>query len=270
MSALSLLFLVVVVYRNYFARSTSIGYMVKLTNRKKLKLYLTQYELGEMTSTKWVAEQLGVSQRRFQQVYKQYCQTGQIPHIGQKMGRPKKEIKPEWKNLIKQEYEKTHCNAVYLRKTISAKHNITIPYNVVHRVLLELGYAIHEMAKQQRRRKPWIRYEREHSLSLVHTDYHYRKDALGYLCVVLDDASCKVLAAGEFDHKTAENALSVLEQAVAACGVWQPILAVVTDHGSEFYANRRDAQGFAEHRYEQFLEQQGIVHVLCGVNYSAN
>jgi transposase InsO family protein len=76
-------------------------------------------------------------------------------------------------------------------------------------------------------------------------DYHYCKDGR-YLCTVLDDASRKVLAAGEFDHKTIENALLVLKQAQNTCDFY-PILAVLTDHGSEFYANKRDVKGYADH-----------------------
>jgi len=186
--------------------------------------------------------------------------------IGLKVGRPKQEIPTEWKNIIKQQYEKTYCNAIYLGKKISIQHHIHIPYNIIHQVLLELGYAKHEISKQKRR-KPWIRYERTHCLSLVHTDYHYTKDGR-YLCTILDDASRKVLAAGEFDHKTTNNALVVLKQAICECVSWNhPILAVLTDHGSEFYANLRDAKGHADHEYEQFLRDQGIVQILCGVNH---
>jgi putative transposase len=98
-----------------------------------------------------------------------------MPTIGLKTGRPKQEIPAEWKNLIKQQYEKTHCNAVYLEKKIKFEHHIHISHRIIHQVLLELGYAEQEKAKQKRR-KPWIRYERTHSLSLVHMDYHYCKD----------------------------------------------------------------------------------------------
>ena len=43
---------------------------------------------------------------------------------------------------------------------------------MIHQVLLELGYAEHEAVKQKRR-KPWIRYERTRSRSLVHMGYRY-------------------------------------------------------------------------------------------------
>ncbi|MDR1993483.1 MAG: DDE-type integrase/transposase/recombinase [Nitrososphaerota archaeon] len=239
--------------------------MVKLSNKSKLKWCLLHYEKGDTTS-KWAANHLGISQRRFQQIYKQYQTTKEMPNIGIDVGRPKKEILAEWKTIIKQQYEKTWCGAVYLEKKINTKHHIYIPKHIIHQVLLELGYARHEVSKQKRR-KPWIRYERTHCLSLVHTDYHYTSDGR-YLCTILDDASRKVLAVGEFDHKTTENALLVLKQAICEGESWNhPVLAVLTDHGSEFYANKRDVKGHAAHEYEQFLKDHGIKQIVCGVNH---
>jgi transposase InsO family protein len=64
------------------------------------------------------------------------------------------------------------------------------------------------------------------------------------------------------------NALLFLKQAIVECSSWHhPILAVLTDHGSEFYANKRDGRGHADHEYELFLKEQGIKQVLCGVNH---
>ena len=45
------------------------------------------------------------------------------------------------------------------------------------------------------------------------------------------------------------------------------LLCIVTDHGSQFYANKRDVKGYAEHGFERFLEEVSIKHILCGVNY---
>ena len=238
--------------------------MVKIADRRKLKWCLVHYKAGETTS-KWAATHLRISQRRFQQLFKEYQATGKIPNIGLRVGRPKKQIPADWRRIIKQQYERTWCNALYLEKKIIALHSIHIPHNIIHQVLLELGYADQEESKQKRR-KPWIRYERTHSLSLVHTDYHYCEDGK-YLCTILDDAPRKVLAAGEFDNKTTQNALVVLKKAYKECEPLYPILAIVTDHGSEFYANKRDEKGYADHTFEQFLEHLGIKHILCGVNH---
>ncbi len=238
--------------------------MVKIENRRKLKWCLVHYELGDI-SCKWAAKHLEVTPRRFLQLCAEYKSTGKVPDVGVDVGRPKKEIPDEYKQIIKQAYEENPVNAVYLEKTIKRQRGIHIPHNVIHKVLLELGYAEPEESKQKRR-KPWIRYERHHSLSLVHSDYHYCENGK-YLCTILDDASRKVLAAGEFDNKTTENALAVLKRACEECKPLYPILAIVTDHGSEFYANKRDAEGYAEHAFEQYLEGEGIVHILCGVNH---
>jgi transposase InsO family protein len=233
--------------------------MAKLASRRQLRWCLQNYNTGKITS-KDAAKYLGISQRRFQQVYKQYQLTGKIPEIGLRVGRPKKELPQEWRTIIKRQYEKTHCNALYLEKKIKQQHQIRISHRIIHKVLRELNYAQQEPAKQKRR-KPWIRYEQTHSLSLVHTDYHYTKSGK-YLCVVLNDASRKVLAAGEFDQRTTQNALLVLKQAQNACALLYPILAVVTDHGSEFYATRRDERGFAEHEFELYLSDQ-VSNIFC-------
>jgi len=56
------------------------------------------------------------------------------------------------------------------------------------------------------RRKPYIRYERNHSLSTVHLDWHTREINGKEVCVVLDDSSRFILAGGEFDAATAKQA----------------------------------------------------------------
>jgi hypothetical protein len=43
---------------------------------------------------------------------------------------------------------------------------------------------------------------------------------------------------------------------------------VISDHGSQFYANTRDKNGNADHAFELFLKENGIKHILCGVNHS--
>ena len=55
--------------------------------------------------------------------------------------------------------------------------------------------------KKSKRRKPWIRFERKHSLSMVHLDWHtsIHGGKKVFVCVVLDDSSRRIFAGGEFD-----------------------------------------------------------------------
>ncbi len=132
--------------------------MVKIKNKRKLKVYLKDYDSG-IISQELAAKCLGITPRRFRYIHKKY---GNIPAIGINLGRPKKEIPEEWKEIIKEEYEKFRQNAVYSGKRI--------PHNTIHKVMLEFGFA-KEQESKQKRRKPWIRYEKKHSLSAVHSDY---------------------------------------------------------------------------------------------------
>ena len=73
---------------------------------------------------------------------------------------------------------------------------------------------MHVNRNKSKRRKPWIRFERKHSLSMLHLDWHTsihnRKKA--FFCVVLDDSSRRILAGGEFDAETTDYALQLLKE----------------------------------------------------------
>jgi putative transposase len=240
-------------------------YVVKIKNKRKLKVYLKDYDSGSI-SQELAAKYLGITPRRFRQIHKINRLTGYIPAIGVNLGRPKKEVPEEWKEIIKEEYEKFRQNALYQEKTIFARCKIRIPHNTIHKVMLEFGFA-KEQESKQKRRKPWIRYEREHSLSAVHIDWHESKINGKQLCTILDDASRKVLAAGEFDNATEENSLKVMTEAIEKNVPLYPIRSVISDHGSQFYANKRDKNGNADHPFEIFLKEKGIKQILCGVNH---
>ncbi|MDR2203922.1 MAG: hypothetical protein LBE76_06465 [Nitrososphaerota archaeon] len=138
--------------------------------------------------------------------------------------------------------------------------------------MCQKGYAKKQESKQKRR-KPWIRYEREQSLSAVHMDWHVSKAVLGMqLCVVLDDASRKILAGGEFSNATAENSVLLLKNALGNCkdSYNLRIRECICDHGTQFYSVKRDKHDYAEHTFEVFLNSEGVKQLLCGVNHSSN
>ena len=190
-----------------------------------------------------------------------YKSNGEVPIIGKNLGRPKKEISSEHEDIIVQTYNKYQLNALYLEKVIFAENHIRIPHNTIHKVLMSKGFAKEEPNKQKRR-KAWIRYEREHSLSAGHLDWHDPGNGK-HVCVVLDDASRKILAGGEFDNAIEENSTKLVEEVISKYGYIQIIRETITDHGTQFYANKRDKDGKAEHGFERFLEEHNIKHILC-------
>ena len=59
----------------------------------------------------------------------------------------------------------------------------------------------------------------------------------------------------------------MLEQAYQDNLHVMPIQEVITDHGGEFYANRRAKDGTAKHPFEEYCRQRGIRHALCRVKH---
>jgi len=234
--------------------------MVKIKNKKRLKWALEQYEKGKQTQ-KELALFLQITPWRFRQLHAASTKTGNVPDLGKNLGRPKGTPSEQYRQIIIQTYEKYRSNALYLEKIIYAEKNIRIPHNLIHKMLLEEGLAKEEPNKKKRR-KAWIRYEREHSLSAVHLDWH---DTTGELkvCVVEDDASRKILAGGEFENATTENTILLLKRVIEKYGYIRVVRESITDHGCQFYANKRDKEGEAVHAYEEFLAQQGIKQILC-------
>lgn len=238
--------------------------MVKIKNKKRLKWALEQYKKDESRQQE-LAKYLHITTRRFRQINSAYAQTGNVPVLGQNLGRPKQSPHPGYKVIVLEKYAKYKSNALYLEKIIYAENKIRIPHNMIHKMLLEEGLAQEEPAKKKRR-KAWIRYEREHSLSAVHLDWH---EPFGgpKVCVIEDDASRKILAGGEFECATVENTILLFKAVIEKYGYIRIVRESITDHGTQFYANKRDKHGEAAHAYEQFLAEHGIKQILCRIKH---
>jgi putative transposase len=241
--------------------------MVKLTNKKR-KWAIDQVISGK-ESTQEIAEIYNVSNRWIQILVRHYKNTGEYPVLN-RMRRPKIELTEEEKELIdKAVKESCLTGAVHLRLYVEKHYGKKLPYNKVHRHLLRAGFS-KEDAKKKKQRK-YGRYEREHSFSLVHLDWHESKVIEGkQVCVVFDDASRKVICGDEFDSATGENAIALMKKAIAiAYDKYSSVIRECnTDKGSQFYCNKNDNQGNrGKVEFELFLEKQRINHIPSRRNH---
>ena len=76
------------------------------------------------------------------------------------------------------------------------------------------------------RKKRWIRYERMHSLTAVHIDWHY--DGKVWVFAVIDDASRKILAAIECNSPTTKISIEGMKLALKFGKIQQ----CISDRGS--------------------------------------
>ena len=197
----------------------------------------------------------GISIRRVNQVWKQYLLTGEIQEIGKNNGRPKRPIE-EWEiQMIKQSYEKYRVSASTLEKLIERDYGMHISHRRIHKILLDLGYA-KKKDKKDIRKKEWIRYERRHSLTAVHIDWHY--DGKTWAFGVEDDASRKILSLIECSSPTTEKSIEGMEEALKHGSIKQ----CISDHGSQFISN---IGGDSKFRY--FLEKKEIKQILCRIKH---
>jgi len=227
--------------------------MVKLNN-KKIK-YIIDSRIKNKHSSKELSEIYNLTQRRIQTLVKKFKETGEYPKMN-KNRRPKTYLTDEKKRLIDEEYPKTFFGARLLRHHIFCKYHKLIPQNKMHKYMLEKGYAKENRRKQKKRKR--CRYEREHSLSLLHMDWttHDEKEVIA----VQDDASRKILSLMECEKANSLNSIKALKKAQKELGeLAQFIHAINTDRGTQFYPNRSEVK--ENHQFIFYLNKCGIKHI---------
>ena len=175
-----------------------------MTNRK-IKLGI-DWVIKKGETVDEVAKTFHVSSRRIEQLVKIFKDTGKYPILNPRR-RPKVYLTEDQKQIIKQAYSESYFGAKMLRHHIKKRHKQNIPQNKIHAYLLEIGFAKPDSKKQKKRKR--CRYERDHSLSLLHVDYMENEGI--HVIAFEDDASRKILSIGEFNNATTDNALEILK-----------------------------------------------------------
>ena len=217
---------------------------MKLTKTKLLETIRCKNEGYTTYQARKIA---GISIRRVNQIWKEYLETGKIPKIGKKNGRPPKPIQ-DWEiQLVKEAYAKYRVSASTLEKCIEREHGKHINHNRIHKIMLNLGLA-KKKDKKDIRKKKWIRYERRHSLTAVHVDWSEHKGT--YVFGVEDDASRMILSLVECSSPTTNKSIEGMEEALQ----YGQIRQCINDHGTQFIKTL--AEGNC--RFKEYLQSKGI------------
>ena len=226
---------------------------MKLTRNKLIE---TLRQLNNGKTAYQVRKISGISVRRVNQVKKEYEATGKPPDIGKSVGRPRKPLEKWEFDTVKEAYDKYRVCADTLERLIDRDCRIRIGHNRIHRILIELGYAKLKKKFQPRKIK-WIRYERRHSLTAVHIDWHYLNGT--WIFGVEDDASRKMLSLVEAKHETTDESIKGMKLALKHGRIKQ----CISDHGTQFTSNITDGNS----RFKEFLEKNGIKQILCKIKH---
>ena len=168
-------------------------------------------------------------------------------------------------SVIENSYRNYRFGARMLEVIILILDKMSISHHRIHTYLMQRGLARGEPAK--RRQRKWVRYERDHSMSAGHIDWHESAVNGKKLCAIIDDSSRKILAAGEFDSVTTANTITVLDAMVREYENICPLRELIMDHGSEFGAHRRDENGEWDSEFKRHLEELSIRPILARVKH---
>jgi putative transposase len=218
-------------------------------NKEKVKFIVEK--LGNGWTAYQLSQQFEVSIGRIYQIKRKALISGDVPEIGKNIGRPRKPLNEYESNSINQCFKEFKLSASLLRPIIKSKYGIDINHNRINRILKESGLA--KQMEKKTRKKAWVRYERDHSLTAVHMDWLEDMERGVWVCAVLDDASRMILAYGEFENATAENTVLLLEKALD----YGKIRELITDQGPQFTSDL----------LKEFCEANKIQQIFGRINH---
>jgi transposase InsO family protein len=207
----------------------------------------------------------GVTRRRLYQLLQLSREMGGVPHL--KFNRRPKSppLTEEQKAILRQEWARSPRGSTLIYRAL--KHRgIVIPKMKIHAFARSQGWTLANPRKQKQRK--WVRYEREHSGSLLHGDFHCTSEKHPHCILWEDDASRKILAGGEFPEETGEGAIATLKEALAQARVWNlTVREVLTDRGCQFWVSEIRDRRHGETEFQAFVREKGIKHILARVNH---
>jgi putative transposase len=212
-----------------------------------------------------LAARWGVTPRWLRKLLQRWRRSGVVPRLNPRRRPPAPPLSEEQRRLLTEEYRRSPRGATKLYKAL-ARRGIHIPKMQIYRFGKAQKWVVPNPRKQRSRR--WVRYERTHSGSLLHGDFHRTSLERPHCILWEDDASRMVLAGGEFAQETTREAIATLTAALRQAEAWNlEVKEVNTDRGTQFYASLSAMGERSKHAFPEFLRSHGIRHVLSRVNH---
>jgi len=224
---------------------------MKLSNNKIIEIIRLR---NNGWSTNHIRKKFKVSERRVNQILQYYYEHDEAPRLSNRQGRPKRPIMSEEEEMVKEAYATYRFSASLLRPIIKRDYDKDISHHRIHKILVKNKLAV-PLNKEVIRKKKIRRYERRHSLSLLHIDWHQRPNDGDYVFAVEDDASRALLSLIECDSPTVERSINGMDEALLNGSVKQ----VLSDNGSQFTCNH---PGHRESSvFENYCVSMGLKHI---------
>jgi putative transposase len=233
-------------------------------NKRKIRWIVREVDKGELT-THDIARTQEITPRWVRHIYSRYKEKDLYDPatiVFQRPGRKRRAITEQEKAIVLKAYQEYPMGAVSIEKLLrDTKKSAELSHNRIHQILLELDLSRKEPNKARRRK--WVRYEREHTNSLWHTDWFEHEGE--QIILFEDDASRFITGFGTFQNATSENSAAVLRTAVAE---WGTPVQLISDHGVQFTSmERENCKNPQPNVFQRTLEELKIEHIKARVKH---
>jgi len=230
--------------------------MYKLNFKKRV--WIVKQYLADVSTSK-IAESQSISYRSVQKLVKKYKVYGWDGLKDHKTGRPETVLNSNTEIIIFDLRKRFGYGACRIEQLLK-KNGFGVSHRQIEKLLVRNNLVEPNIKKQKSRK--WVRYELPNPNDLWHTDWTYDPFSGKQFSVYIDDRTRLITSYGIFDRATAENTIALLKTGIDECGKPK---AVMTDHGSTYYANHPNAdQNNTEFR--KFLNILSIKHYLARIN----
>ena len=230
--------------------------MYKLNFKKRVWI-VKQYQKG-ISATK-IALAQGINRRCIYQILDKYKEFGWEGLKDYKTGRPETVLNKNTEIIILDLRRRFGYGACHIEQILKRK-GFSISHRQIEKLLLRNGLVEPNIKKQKPRK--WVRFELPNPNDMSHTDWTYDPLTQKQLSVYIDDRTRLITSFGLFKGATADNSIALLKASIANYGKPK---SVMTDHGSQYYANKGDVLQ-ANTSFRIALDALGIKHYVARVN----
>ena len=223
--------------------------MEKLTEKKR-KWVIQQFRGGRSATS--IARIQKISRRYVYKLVQRHKKEGVQAYEGRKAGRHKLPLNQKFVKKVVEIRQKDDYGSEKIHFVLK-RQGFGVSQHLIQRILNEQGLT--EPCEKRRGQRSYVHYQWPISNYMWHCDWSEMRDK--QYSAFIDDRSRKIMAAGEFDNATTGHSLFLLYQAMLgneAC----PVI-ILSDKGSQFYANKRDKKGKKGiSEFEEELKALGI------------
>ena len=228
---------------------------MKKLNQKKIKWIVKEGDKRDK-GFYTIASIQHITPRHARRVHKKYQEISEPRLLAS--GRKPREISNEEKSRVINTFNEFQVGATMIEQILDER-GIHINHNRIHRILLEAKLARHEPKKKNRRK--WVRYERKHSLSLIHTDCFEFRNKKSILFI--DDASRFITHCKIYRNLTIESTCRAFKESLK----WGIPKQIMSDHGANYVSMERENCRTGDSRFTELVKSYGIKHIKSRVKH---